>query len=354
MRKALVSLACMSAGSMLAVLLATACSDDDPAATGTTTPDATPAVDSGPQPTTDAGDSGPPAPAKPGVLHAVLEQAPQPTEDAAPPFYSGVYVADYPGAAAAKMWGATAPKVAIPGAFPGLGCQVSVYGATNPPVSAPDMGDLTLSGFSGGTTLGVDASTYTPPQVCKRVQDPTTMLYSYQCPFYAVPGTNFFDKADTLTFAGAGGADIDSWSLNVKPPPFTDLAVSKNLWTTAATDIDGSQDLTLNYSCDNGGCDQATMIAVFIETTNSTAEPTTPFDFAPGSEMGVASCVQLAGAAANTYTFPKAVLAGLPKTYTAVRISFAVLNANQNPTAKGFPISFVAGFGRFGITRPGT
>lgn len=353
MRKVIFSLSCLTGACAVAALFAAACSDDT-----TATPpaaDAAPVVtpDAANPPSDAAADAPPPPP--PGVLHAVIELLPQPpAPDASAPFLSGAHFADYPGAAAAGAWGVKPPKFTIPSVVAGLGCNTSIFNASNPPPSAPDEGDLTLKGFTGGVYINpVDGGVtpFAPPATCTRAQSPATGLFGYVCPFGGAVMSDFLDKADQLNLSAAGGADVDTWSIDAKAPAYGALNVSTNLSGFGPTDFDGSKDLTVNFDCDGAACTQATLLTVSIETTDNPTQAN-PYDFpAPVAESGLASCSSLAATAGTTYTIPKAVLNALPKSFKFARVTAMVGNAGQATTAtKKLPIVFFTGFGRFGVS----
>lgn len=331
------------------------CDDSTPQpATTTPTPEASttdsPTTNGDSSTTTDASD-GATTGAKPGVLHFYAEVAPQQIPDAGPPgFVGAVTTAGYPGAAEAHAWGVKAPQVVVPGAIPGIGCQAFKFNASNPPFGAPDEGNLSLDGFTGGVKLLVDGGgPLEKPAVCKRVMAPSG-LFVYSCPWDNVPLTDFIAKTDKVKLTAAGGADIEAYSIDVNAAPYDAVTVTENLYGLTAADLDGSKDFTVNFKCDGAGCQQGAFMALQLETTdNATAD--NPYQFgAPIMEAGVAFCVDFAATHANTLSIPKGVVAALPQGWKRVRASVVVLNANQAFTPKMTPIALLAGVGQYGVS----
>ena len=243
----------------------------------------------------------------------------------------------------------------------GLGCFGYKFTTTDPTQPAGpnfhdgDMGDVTISGHTGGADALDDAGAPVPkPITCKRNEIvPSSGIFNYAC---NTPGpvTGFMEKTNEIVAAAAGGVDLNAWSLKIKPSPHDDFVPQLDLWKLTTAHLDGTADLNVTYSCSGGPCSNplATYVITVIETTDG-SDPvpvTDPFDFPPPkNEFGLIQCFDYVGKNLTGFSVAKEALAALPQTWTDARVTVGTYAATQGQVQLQ-PTLIAVGFASFGVS----
>jgi len=261
------------------------------------------------------------------------------------------------------------PDAFVGGALPGLGCTgFKITPSAGATFNDADMGTVTIDGNSGtgpvifqrvpmGGGLFGYVSTSLQPFPGGPPAGPPNIALKY------APVAKFIDKADTVSFSATGGA-------NVKPIPKTepittvgtDLTVTTDLWHIAPSQVDGSNDFKVEYNCGGAACQDGTIAALQILTTDGSPPP--PLDAGPGGDdlsqfqfpapqanFGLVVCEDLLTANASAYNVDKSVISVLSSPWTALYVQVATAHFQLGATKDNDQIQFGGGHGYFGISR---
>jgi hypothetical protein len=250
--------------------------------------------------------------------------------------------------------------------LPGFGCGAFVIGktASAPP---PDLGMIGIQGLTSSQDVA-------PQMGCARIEVfPGTVLYACQLAPFPMPQPGppnialnapvgkFFNKGDKMTVVTTGGADVGPIPpTDVQSSTIDDIKVTTDLWGITGAMVDGSQDLTINYTCNGGSCENADAVSIMMMVTDGQGGPPptdptlAPYSFYPFEKVfNVITCMEPGNLAPNSFTLTKEFLGkifggvGWHQIYT--QISFPIQRIGSTAEGNAFVIS--TGYGVFGISK---
>lgn len=233
-----------------------------------------------------------------------------------------------------------------------------------------DAGKFTITGLTGGA--GVPN-----PIECERSGSPAAYAcnlprFAASSPFrfdyfaYApnAPVTKFVNAGDKVSFSASGGADIDPIpATRPVEAPSTNFTVTTDLWSLTAANVDGSQDLVLEFNCGGAPCklppwdgQSEPLIETYVFASDGVPSSADPYEFpSPASQAGTVVCdysTENPDATLSSMTIPKKILGDIIRpSWRVLHVNVSIMNQSVGVSPDNQRTIVGAGHGYFGVSR---
>jgi hypothetical protein len=226
----------------------------------------------------------------------------------------------------------------------GIGCYADHYDGSHPPLHDAADGEITISGFKGGSFLPSGHST--TPMLCDLFGGSYACSYT---PFSASKPAATQPYSDTTNPLGGNTITFS----NTSTGSFGTFSVSGSATTTLTSSglgslhFSASADTTVQYSC-SANCTSSLVLVTLAASRNAAnAVPSTN-----SASFGAATC---AAPGSTSITIPKEAIAAMLNNDSALKSVLTSVVVTTPPSAPstdsvGNPINVLVGRGAFGIS----